>query len=276
MNRSIPQDLSPELLACLEERGARFLPTLEGLQRNQAAMLATFARGGVARARWQHLVACNGHGCPNAVCSEACWFGERVAYLQLVTQAHDLLVWAEAPLWFVTAYDPRYRRGPGELSTLPLDGVRQGLRRRLQKLEREWGPIQAFGGIEASFEVERDGSSYWGPHTHQVVVTHCPPQVLRLGLLPASALDPGSRPVVIKPVTNLANLLSYCLKRQPAERAAFLGTRGTQDRAKHSVSASLKLEYDLWLLSLRPTTRLILRGLRRVHDRLVPLRSGRP
>ncbi|MHC2017709.1 hypothetical protein [Methylobacterium sp. CM6247] len=272
MNHPLPYDLSPELLAELGGKGVRYLPSAETLQLKQTKMLAGFQRGDVPRRRWRRLESCEGRGCPNRVCSSACWFGERAAVLRLVAQAHDLLEETGLPLWFATTYDPRYATPLGELATLSLDGMQQGLRRRLRRVEEAWGPTHAFGGCEVSLEIERDGASYWGPHTHFVVATRCPQAELSAALMPAGDLPAGARPVVVKPVTDLANLLSYCVKREPAERIAIVGSRGTQDRDKRPVNRQAALEHDTWLLGLRPTERLILRGFRRVHDRLVLLR----
>lgn len=267
-----PYDLSPELLAELEGKAVRYLPTVETLQLKQTKMLAGFQQGGVPGRRWRQLMACNGCGCPNPVCSAACWFGEPVAILKLVAQAHDLLEETGLPLWFATVIDPRYATPIGALKSLSLDGMQQGLRRRLRRVEETWGPTYAFGACEVSLEVERDGASYWGPHTHFAIATRCPRAALKAALRPAGALPPGARPVVLKRVTNLGNALGYSGKREPAERIAIVGSRGTQDRDKRPVNRQAGLEHDTWLLGLRPTERLILRGFRRVHDQLVLLR----
>ncbi|WP_018045700.1 hypothetical protein [Methylobacterium sp. 88A] len=272
MSGPLPNDLSPELLAELERQEVRYLPTVETLQLKQTRMLAGFQRGGVPRRHWRHLEACNGRGCPNRVCSAACWFGEPVAVLKLVAQAHDLLEETELPLWFATVIDPRYATPIGALKSLSLDGMQQGLRRRLRRVEGTWGPTHAFGACEVSLEIERDGASYWGPHTHFAIATRCPRAALKAAFMPAGALPAGARPVVLKQVTNLGNALSYSNKRAPAERIAIVGSRGTQDRDKRPVNWQAGLEHDTWLLGLQPTERLILRGFRRVHDRLVLLR----
>ena len=272
MTRLLSYDLSPELLAELERQEVRYLPTVETLQLKQTRMLAGFQRGGVPRRRWRQLMACNGCGCPNPVCSAACWFGERAAVLKLVAQAHDLFVETGLPLWFATVIDPRYATPLGALKSLSLDGMQQGLRRRLRRVEETWGPTYAFGACEVSLEIERDGASYWGPHTHCVIATRCPKAEMSPILMPAGDLPARARPVVLKRVTNLGNALGYCDKREPAERIAIVGSRGTQDRNKWPVNRQAGLEHDTWLLGLRPTERLILRGFRRVHDRLVLLR----
>ncbi|WP_155935002.1 hypothetical protein [Methylobacterium sp. 10] len=137
---SLPHDLSPELLAELEEKGAKHLPTVELLQLKQTKMLASFVHGNVPRHRWEQLIACEGRGCPNRTCSSACWYGERVTFLTLAAQAHDLLSQTGMPLWFVTIVDPRYEVSAGKLGALSLDAMQRGLRRRLKPIERAYGP----------------------------------------------------------------------------------------------------------------------------------------
>ncbi|TXN29131.1 hypothetical protein [Methylobacterium sp. WL19] len=269
---SLPYVVTPELLAELEEKGARYLPTLELMQKEQTSMLASFQHGNVPRRRWERLVACEGRGCPNRTCSSACWFGERAAYLSLVAQAHDLLEQTGLPLWFVTVIDPRYRVSAGELRAMALDGMKQGLSRRFKHIEAAYGPLHAFGGIEASFEIGRNGEPYWGPHTHLVVAARCPEAELKAALRPAGDLPRGFRPIMMTPVYNLGNALSYCGKRTPAQRVSTTGSRTTRDCLKQPVQSRANLEYNIWLLGLRPTERLVMRGFRRVHGRLTLLR----
>ena len=172
-------------------------------------------------------------------------------------------------LWFVTGYNPRYRRAEGDLATLPLNGVRQSLRRHFQKLEPQWGKCLVFGGIEVSLETDQAGNSVWGPHWHFVIATNCPEAALREFLRPSGPMEPNAKPLVIKEVWHLANCLAYCVKRTPAERVAYTGARGTKDLDKRSVTGAAALEHDRWLLGQKPTDRLILRGFKRVHGKLV-------
>lgn len=274
MSRRSPDIAYGELVHELQDLGARHLPTLETLQAKQTRMLADFARAGIPRRKWRKLLVCDGQECPNRTCSGACWFGERAAFLRLVLEAYTLLSATGLPLWFVTIVDPRYRQPPGRLAEVSLGGMQQGLRRRLRRLEAAYGPVRAFGAIEASLELEADGTAYWGPHPHLIVATRAPKPALVASLRPAGGPEGGARPVVCVPVTDLLNVLGYSAKRAPAEREAFLGSRGTQDRHKRPVRAAAAVEYDRWLLEQDLTARLILRGMKRVHDRLTLLTDG--
>jgi len=235
-------------------------------------MLAAFSQARVPRSAWAHLEVCEGQGCPNQTCSAACWFGERAALLRLVRPANNLLTDTGLSLRFVTVVDPRHRRSQGDLASVPIDGIQQWLRRRFKMIEADYGKVRAVGGIEASFEVEQDGTSHWGPHSHFVVASECPTEALRAGLMPVGPRVENTRPVVIKPVHELANAIAYCGKREPAMRVAFCERRGTQNRQKRSASPEVALEYNRWLLGQGPTDRLILRGYKRVHGRLTLLR----
>jgi hypothetical protein len=270
----MPRDRQPnqrfaigKLIDDLTERGVLHLPTEEELRRNQLATLARFARHKLPSAEWEHLQACDGSGCPHSECSLACHFGERHQFWKLVSEADDLLTGIEIPLWFVTFVEPHYRVPVGRLESLSINAVQQSLRRRFDRVEDRFGKAIVVGAIEASFDVDQDGSAWWSPHAHAAVGVEAPKDALRETLQLRRRYPEGTKPVMIKPVYNLANAIAYSFKRDPAMRVA-VERNGRGDRDKTAVRAEQLLEYDRWLLRQKPTERLFLRRIKRVHGRL--------
>lgn len=267
------QDLKDEVV----DRSPAKSPGYDELHAKQLRMLGRFARNDVDEAKWRHLEDCRGLPCKHPNCLAACWFGERGELLQLQEQAAQLLRDSGLPLWFVTITNRRYRTK--KLKNVSLAAMRLTLRRALAKLEKRHGRIYVFGAIEASYEISRSGKRRWGPHYHFALAGQVMRKELRKELGP---YDRKRRPVqcgkkrihrkekaiYIREVTDLNNLLDYNLKRCPAQRRAYTAKNGRQERDKFPVSAEQELEHDLWLLSLKPTDRLLLRGMKRVHGKL--------
>jgi hypothetical protein len=214
------QDTFPDLIGNLQQAGVRYLRTREELVMAQTRMLASFARGGIPSKRWKHLELCRGVECPH-ICSAACHFGEYRQLLELILPAQGLLNACGKPLWFVTVIDPRYFCEVGQLANLSINAMQQWLRRRIAKIEVEFGPVCALGGIEASFEIDDDNVGSWGPHFHFALASDAPRPELRRLLRPNEPLPRNFKPVVIKPITEL--------------RIAYpIATNATQQRAPHT------------------------------------------
>jgi hypothetical protein len=224
-----------------------------------------------------HLEQCNATGCDNAVCSAACHFGERNQFSILQKQAFDLFLEMGLPTWSVTII-PRSSYRTTRLASFSINAFQQSLRRRFSKAESKCGaPIFAFGGIEASYDIQFNGSAKWSPHAHTMIATTISKKKLLKYLRGRGPFPKGSKPIVIKPSTNLANGLDYATKRYPAQRTRSRDKRGNKDWKKQEVEATQRVEYDTWLLGLNNTQTLILRGLKRFRGglKLIGKRGGK-
>ncbi|MES0058398.1 hypothetical protein [Mesorhizobium sp. M0041] len=229
-----------------------------------AARLARFARNEIERELWRHLVGCDGASCPNNACNAACVFGERREVNRLVRQGGRLLKKGSKP-WFITVTDPNYFKEPGRLGELSVNGLFQGLRRRLREAPENWATARIVGGLDIAYNRELDGSEFWAPHLHLVASVDATAAEIRRVFKPRRSPPAGLvgdtfRPVNVKPTDNLANALAYALKPTIAGREAVLDGRGNIDRRRFQVSEAAKLEHDLWLLSMRPRHRSFLSG----------------
>jgi hypothetical protein len=249
-----------KLVEELTSRGARHLPTAETLYRDPRRMLAGFSRKGVSEDLWGHLKRCDVTGCDNKVCSAACHFGDRNQFLKLQQQARELLLQTGLPVWTTTIVWRKYRTKV--LADFSVNAMQQALRRKFSKAEAEFGlPIFAFGGIEASYDIQLNGSASWSPHIHVMIATAIPKKILK-PLLRGRKYPKHSKPVVMKdPETpeRFANGFSYATKRAPAQRTRLRDAEGNKYWDKQAVEAAQRVEYDLWLLGLNNTQTLAMR-----------------
>ncbi|MER9910877.1 hypothetical protein NKJ71_09530 [Mesorhizobium sp. M0050] len=262
------RDDSPELTRrdalVLRNQGVQKVLSIEQLAQLHAARLARFARNGVDRRLWGRLNGCNGTSCPNRVCSAACVFGERREINRLTREARRLLKGGER-LWSVTIIDPNYFREPGRLGDFSMNGMFQALRRRIREAPANWATAQAVGAIDIAYNRERDGMETWAPHVHLVASIDAGREEIREVLKPRRSPPPNLvgatfRPVKAKPITNLANAISYAQKSTIDGRGAILDGRGNTDRRPLRVPDAAQLEHDIWLLGMRPRDRSFLSG----------------
>ncbi|MHA7968088.1 hypothetical protein [Rhizobium sp. CAU 1783] len=266
----------------LRLHGAEQIRTLEELYHAQWAMMARFARNGIPEEKWRHLEACGEGVCPHTVCSGACWFGERAETNRLLVQAANLLQASNKRLFFVTVIDPWYSCSTGSLSQLSLSAATLGIKRRFRNASHLFSTDIAFGFAEVAMMEWYRGVRRWVMHFHIVLATNAPQDAVREAFRPLRkppvqflAGRKKWRPVVVKPVTSLHNVLAYSAKR----KVEFVPPAGANRRGKakatgQATSAEL-CEYDAWLLNQRLTHRLFFRGLRRVHGNLIPFKSAR-
>jgi hypothetical protein len=193
-------------------------------------------------------------------CNGACYRAQRAYRLGLLPQALSLLSDCET-LHFVTLASPHWRRPVGQIHTVRPDAIKQWLRRRLLRTQPA---TIAIGGIEVSFNVERDGSTSWAPHVHMIVAN-----VSAAAIKSAFATDrftalksKSEKPLRVEPVTDLGKQLGYCVKGHVVERVAYIGSHGRQTRKTNRLRADLLAEYDRWLAASNVADRLILIGVR--------------
>lgn len=268
MSRPLTVFPNAGLIDELEASGVEKLPNAEISYRQQLAMLARFQRHGVNRKRWKRLQKCKVGGCPHKRCSAACWFGGRALMAHLTIQAYRLMRDLGLTLHFVSVALPQYRREISQLRSFSPNAMRQWLQRRLKLLEAGHGPLFVVGQIEISLELELDGTMFWGPHAHFILAGRVSEMQLRKALKPTKKLPRKFRSVVIKPIYNLANAISYCLKRAPEIRKAMKEKTGRQNRSPNPLRPEQMVELDRWLLRLSADQLLLLRNVRRVHERL--------
>ncbi|RWP13959.1 MAG: hypothetical protein EOR00_24275 [Mesorhizobium sp.] len=250
--------------AALRHLNVQKVLSLEELARLHTARLARLARNGVEPVLWRRLEQCDGADCPNDACSAACVFGERREVNRLVRQARRLLKRGSKP-WFITVTDPNYFKEPSRLSEFSINGLFQGLRRRLREAPKNWATARIIGGLDIAYNRELDGAEYWAPHVHLVASVDATAAEIRRVFKPRRMPPPGLvgdafRPVNVKPTDNLANALAYALKPTIAAREAILDGRGNVDRQPFRLLEATKLEHDLWLLGMRPRHRSFLSG----------------
>ncbi|TIM05489.1 hypothetical protein [Mesorhizobium sp.] len=240
--------------------------SLEELARLHTARLARLARNGVDPALWRRLEQCDGSGCPNRDCNAACIFGERREVNRLIRQTRIVLIRSGQPRYFVTIIDPCYFLPAGRLGELSINGVFQGLRRRLRAAPANWNPARIVGAVDIAYNRDPDGREYWSPHVHLVVAVDANKKEVLKVLRPMRAFPPGLvgkkfRPIEVKPVTKLANAIAYPNKPTVAGRAAIQDGRGNIDRKWFRVPETVQLEHDIWMLGMRPRARSFLSGM---------------
>lgn len=179
----------------------------------------------------------------------------------------------------VTIIDPHYDVPVGGLDRISLPALMSSLRRRFREADDVLGGDPAYGFIEVALEVDVDGYVVWSPHFHIVIASYAPAAQIREALEPRRpvpiALMRGRlkrKPIVVKPVDNLANALAYSSKRIPEANVATIDRAGKGVRARRRLTEAEQLEYDRWLCGQRPADRIFKRGMKEVHGKLVPLR----
>lgn len=264
----------------LVQLGVEEILTPDDLYTNQTAMLAAFARAGIADEEWCYLRDCDDGGCPHTTCSAACWFGERAAANDLIIEAAELLQSTGKPLFFVTVIEPLYRRPVGRLNEFSFSAAMQLIRRRFRSTDA-LAADPAVGFMEVCIVVGAGGRREWMLHFHFVVASNATPSLIRRAFQPAPRnrakyFSEGRRlvPVFVKPVHRIFNLLGYITKRK-LEVTDHSMARRAAGKSGGRVTAAERLELDQWLLPQVPLDRLILRGVKRVHERLTLLRSHR-
>lgn len=250
------------------------LQSQQELSREHIARLARFAKANVREHRWGHLKRCDGGPCPHDQCSAACAYGERYQVNKLVLEATELLSHTRLPLYFVHLIDPHYFRMPGGLSKLSIDALFQSLRRRFRDAPEEWQSARAVGGLHIAFDRYEDGAEMWTPHVHLVVAVDAAAEEVSTVLRPkreppVELVGRKFRPVIVTPVNNLANAMSYASKVFVDTRGETTDSRGNRDRRAFELPLARRLEHDRWLLRLKPRERIFLRGMMNSRGGLV-------
>lgn len=275
------QNVRQRVTKKLRKRGAKHIADFEELYRYQLAMTARFRRANVPEYKWRYLEDCDGGVCKNIACSPACWYGDRGNINGLILEAANLLRSTDKPLKFVTIIDPHHTRKIGALNGLSLNGAMQSLRRRIRK-EAILATDPAFGFLEVAVQVDAKGVAWWTPHYHLVMATRGSAKQIRRALRP-SRKPPSTgpharkrwRPIVVKRVTSLENALAYSAKRIPERNRETFDETRKRIQQRDRLRSENNLEYDLWLLNQGLSERIFLRGMKRVHGKLVLFHTHR-
>lgn len=191
--------------------------------RDRTAMLCKVLRNG-DKPYWRivpdlmickHWSPCGLLPCPNCMRFYRIWI---VAEILRLFQGQDLL--------FVTIVPPRLRFPAGSLSDFEPRNLIERVKRQLERYAPR-GTI-AIGGIDFSFEVDNVNGrpAAWQPHLH-LIVAGCTKLELRKalqGLYPPSKTVP--RPVLIRSVTDLPEVASYCFKSFHWQRCRYNSSSG--------------------------------------------------
>lgn len=251
----------------LKARNVQKILSTEELSRLHSSRLARFSNNQIDENRWGHLKQCDGSGCVNITCSATCTFGERRQINRLVRQAAILMRRDGRPQHFVTIVAPDYFRPAGQLDTFSVNGLFQGIRRRLRAAPANWAGALAAGAVDISYNREADGREFWTPHVHLTVAVEAERAEVDRVFKPLRDPPPEYvgrlfKPVVSKPVTNLHNALAYSMKAEVTGRRSILDGRQNVDRTGFAINVAAKLEHDLWLLGMKPRDRTFLAGMK--------------
>lgn len=258
----------------LRQLGLPDYPSRSSTESQQKNMLERFGRHRVAPAEFEDLRHCNMFGCTRTPCSAACWVNAFEQRRTIIPQAAKLFFEFGKPVYAITIISPKYRFQVGELDQFEPKNFQQWLARRLRRLTRKHGEIIALGTIEATLNIEQDGSKYWSPHG-QLVIAGASPIVFRNSLRPKLTQNHSEKPVMVKPVLCLGRALGYATKRHPQQREAYIDeTTRRQNRRKSKLRSNELVEHDRWLLKHDWDDFFFLYGLRRHHGQLIRIAAG--
>ncbi|MBR0842932.1 hypothetical protein JQ607_22245 [Bradyrhizobium liaoningense] len=197
------------------------------------------------------------------------WLSSRDYRSWLVPEAYRLLRQHPGEKHFMTITHPKWKRDVGDLDALSLSGIKQWHARRFATLPRS---VLAIGGIEVSLGVDLRHNRVWEGHSHMVVAGARAAELSKAFVIERHYREKRYlRPVVLKPIGNLARQIAYSVKRIGTRRIAYIGDNGRQQRRGLPLLSAEQVEFDRWLLSLTVGTRTILFGCRR-HGRHLCLR----
>lgn len=184
----------------------------------------------------------------------ACRFALYGLRRTVIPQATRILE-GRGPLLLVSIVPPNYRLPAGWLATFSIGGFRQWLQRKLRSINAGRA-IVAIGGIEFDLTEDDDGA-HWYPHVH-LVVAGVDPRLILVAFRGAN--DWVRYPIRVSRIRRTpARALGYCLKLQPK----FRGLSG-----RRRLLASELNELSIYLATVTLDQRLVLIGMKRVHERL--------